>query len=139
MLLGSFTEVGDHPISDMTKQTLRSRLVEAMQTASATGGERDWWDVAADGAMAAMAKAFRDAELGLSADWIEHHRKVEPMPLWIEMERAFDSQIDDCFYEFNEAAAAMLKAVADRLQSQTYLEAANYVRAQADIADKYTD
>lgn len=138
MLLGSFTGVGDHPISDMTNETLRSRVIEAMQTAAATGGECDWWDVAADGALVAMAKAFRDAELDLSADWIEHHRNTEPMPLWIEVERAFDSQIDDCFYEFNEAAAAMLRVVADRLHSQTYLEAANYLRAQAEIAGKYT-
>lgn len=37
-------------------------------------------------------------------------------PLFIIMEDAFNSALhDDCFYEWNETAAAMLRAIADRI------------------------
>lgn len=39
-----------------------------------------------------------------------------PHDLWQDMEEAFDSTIDDCFYEFNEAAAAMLYSIASAME-----------------------
>jgi gamma-glutamyltranspeptidase len=37
-------------------------------------------------------------------------------PLFLLMEEAFDGALqDDCFYEWNEVAAAMLRAIADRM------------------------
>lgn len=121
----------------MEQQSLRERVIEAMQTASFADPSVDWWDLAADGALAEIAKAFREDDLGLSADWLEQKRVVKPPPLWQEMEAAFDSTVDDCFYEFHEAAAAMLTAIADRLYSNVFFEAAAYVREQAEIARKY--
>ena len=124
-------------MSEMEQQSLRARVIEAMQTASFADPSVDWWDLAADGALAEIAKAFQEDDLGLSADWLEQKRVVKPPPLWQEMEVAFDSTIDDCFYEFNEAAGAMLNAVADRLETNVFLEAAKYIRQQAEIALKY--
>lgn len=37
-------------------------------------------------------------------------------PLWRDMEDAFDSQVNDCCYEFHEAAAAMLTSIASRME-----------------------
>jgi len=121
----------------MEQQSLRARVITAMQTASYADPAADWWDLAADGAISEIAKAFREDELGLSADWLEQKRVVQPPPLWQEMEVAFDSAIDDCFYEFNDAAAAMLNAVADRLETNVFLKAAKYLREQAELALKY--
>lgn len=121
----------------MEQQSLRARVIEAMQTASFADPATDWWDLAADGAIKEIAQAFREDDLGLSADWLEQKRVPKPPPLWQEMEAAFDSTIDDCFYEFNEAAGAMLNAVADRLETNVFLEAAKYIRQQAEIALKY--
>ena len=123
-------------MSEMEKQSLRARVIEAMQTASFADPSTDWWDLAADGALAEIAKAFREDDLGLSADWLEQKRVVQPPPLWQEMEVAFDSTIDDCFYEFNEAAAAMLNTVAARLESNVFLQAGKYLREQAEVALK---
>jgi hypothetical protein len=37
-------------------------------------------------------------------------------PLFLLMEEAFDGALqDDCFYEWNEVAAAMLRAIANRM------------------------
>jgi len=119
---------------EMEQQSLRARVITAMQTASYADPATDWWDLAADGAISEIAKAFREDELGLSADWLEQKRVVKPPPLWQEMEAAFDSTVDDCFYEFNEAAAAMLNAVADRLEKNVFLQAAKYLREQAEVA-----
>jgi len=121
----------------MEQQSLRARVIAAMQTASFADPATDWWDLAADGAISEIAKAFREDELGLSADWLEQKRVVQPPPLWQEMEVAFDSAIDDCFYEFNDAAAAMLNAVADRLETNVFLQAAKYLREQAELALKH--
>jgi hypothetical protein len=124
-------------MSEMEQQSLRARVIEAMQTASFADPSTDWWDLAADGAIKEIAQAFREDDLGLSADWLEQKLVPKPPPLWQEMEAAFDSTVDDCFYEFNEAAGAMLNAVADRLETNVFLEAAKYIRRQAEIALKY--
>lgn len=62
--------------------------------------------------------------------------------LWEEMEKAFDSTIDDCFYEFNEAAAAMLGAIAGRLEQTidsagTVEDVVDWLRSEAVVALGY--
>lgn len=117
----------------MPNPSLRTRIIDAMRTASDTSAS-DWWDVAATNVMQEVAQAFRDDDLQLSADWVDQQRRAA-RPLWLDMEEAFDSQIDDCFYEFHQAAAAMLKVVATRLENNVFLEAAKYLRQQAEIAE----
>lgn len=119
-------------------QKLLARVSEAMKTMGCIDAPRsEWWDLVADSAIAEISRAFRDAELGLSADWLDQQRKAAPPPLWRLMESAFDSVVDDCFYEFNFAAEAMLRVVAARLAEQGFAEAAAHLRDEALRAAKY--
>jgi hypothetical protein len=63
-------------------------------------------------------------------------------PLFILMGEAFDGAMhDDCFYEWNEVAAAMLRAIADRIvetqdSSSSDLSVAYWLQQEADLAIK---
>lgn len=59
--------------------------------------------------------------------------------LWEKMETAFDSCVDDCFYEFNEAASAMLNCIAGALEQAidadgTVEDVTNWLRLEALMA-----
>jgi len=54
--------------------------------------------------------------------------------LWQLMEIAFDSTVDDGFYEWSEGCEAMLRVVSARLASQGFSQAASYLRGEALIA-----
>jgi hypothetical protein len=64
-------------------------------------------------------------------------------PLFILMEDAFNSALqDDCFYEWNEVAAAMLRAIADRIINTSDwgsydLSVAYRLQKEAAIADTW--
>jgi hypothetical protein len=63
--------------------------------------------------------------------------------LWEEMEDAFDSCVDDAFYEFNEAASAMLAAIASRLEQTidsggTVEDVVDWLRSEAIVALKHS-
>lgn len=116
----------------MTNQSLLTRVLKAIESQASP-------ELAADCAIAEVSKAFRDAELGLSADWLDKHRRKDPPALWRLMEIAFDSVIDDCFYEFHHASEAMLRVIAERLVEQGHLEAASYLRGEALRAAKDTE
>jgi hypothetical protein len=66
-------------------------------------------------------------------------------PLFILMEDAFNSALqDDCFYEWNEVAAAMLRAIADRLINTSDwgsndLGVAYWLQEEAALADAWND
>jgi hypothetical protein len=55
-------------------------------------------------------------------------------PLFLAMEEAFDGALDDCFYEWHEVAAAMIRAVARRIGNP---EVASWLEEEAMIADNY--
>jgi hypothetical protein len=63
-------------------------------------------------------------------------------PLFILMGEAFDGAMhDECFYEWNEVAAAMLRAIADRIvetqdPSSSDLGVAYWLQEEADLAIK---
>ena len=63
-------------------------------------------------------------------------------PLFILMGEAFDGAMhDECFYEWNEVAAAMLRAIADRIvetqdPSSSDLSVAYWLQQEADLAIK---
>ena len=63
-------------------------------------------------------------------------------PLFILMGEAFDGAMhDDCFYEWNEVAAAMLRAIADRIINTSDwgsndLAVAYWLQEEADLAIK---
>jgi hypothetical protein len=66
-------------------------------------------------------------------------------PLFILMGEAFDGAMhDDCFYEWNEVAAAMLRAIADRIVETSLSEhwgsddlaVAYWLQEEADLAIK---
>jgi len=66
-------------------------------------------------------------------------------PLFLLMEEAFDGALqDDCFYEWNEVAAAMLRAIADRMM-ETHnpgsddLGVVQWLQEEAAIADSWND
>lgn len=57
-------------------------------------------------------------------------------PLFLLMEEAFDSALqDDCVYEWNEVAAAMIRAIASRIDNA---EVVSWLNEEAIIADSYT-
>jgi hypothetical protein len=64
-------------------------------------------------------------------------------PLFLLMEEAFDGALqDDCFYEWNEVAAAMLRAIADRIVNTSDwgshdLNVAYWLQKEAAIADTW--
>ena len=56
-------------------------------------------------------------------------------PLFLAMEEAFDGALrDDCFYEWHEVAAAMLRAIANRTDNP---EMIHWLQEEAAIADVY--
>ena len=61
-------------------------------------------------------------------------------PLFLAMQDAFNGALhDDCFYEWNEVAAAMLRAIADRIvetqdPNSNDLGVAYWLQEEADIA-----
>jgi hypothetical protein len=57
-------------------------------------------------------------------------------PLWRDLEAAFDSAIDDSFYEFNEAASAMLAAIQQWLYDEGFSEAAEALEDEITRADE---
>ena len=63
-------------------------------------------------------------------------------PLFLAMQEAFDGAMhDDCFYEWNEVAAAMLRAIADRIINTSDwgsndLGVAYWLQEEADLAIK---
>lgn len=55
----------------------------------------------------------------------------EDLPeLWQLMEIAFDSNVEDGFYEWSEVCEAMLRVVSARLASQGFSQAASYLRGR---------
>ena len=63
-------------------------------------------------------------------------------PLFLAMEDAFNGAMhDECFYEWNEVAAAMLRAIADRIvetqdPNSNDLGVAYWLQEEADLAIK---
>ena len=63
-------------------------------------------------------------------------------PLFLVMEDAFNGALrDECFYEWNEVAAAMLRAIADRIvetqdPNSNDLGVAYWLQEEADLAIK---
>jgi hypothetical protein len=66
-------------------------------------------------------------------------------PLFLLMEEAFDGALqDDCFYEWNEVAAAMLRAIANRMvetpdQGRDDLGVAQWLQEEAAIAETWNN
>ena len=66
-------------------------------------------------------------------------------PLFLAMEDAFNGAMhDECFYEWNEVAAAMLRAIADRIvetqdPNSNDLGVAYWLQEEADIADAWKE
>ena len=66
-------------------------------------------------------------------------------PLFLAMEDAFNGALhDDCFYEWNEVAAAMLRAIADRIVEtrgwgSDDLTVVHKLQEEADIADAWKE
>jgi hypothetical protein len=66
-------------------------------------------------------------------------------PLFLLMEEAFDGAFrDECFYEWNEVAAAMLRAIADRIvetqdPGSDDLGVAYWLQEEAALADAWND
>jgi hypothetical protein len=64
-------------------------------------------------------------------------------PLFLLMEEAFDDALqDDCFYEWNKVAAAMLRAIANRIINTSNwgsynLSVAYRLQKEAAIADTW--
>lgn len=67
-------------------------------------------------------------------DGVIERRGDDLSKLWQLMELAFDSTVDDGFYEWSEVCEAMLRVVSARLASQGFSQAANYLRREALIA-----
>jgi len=66
-------------------------------------------------------------------------------PLFLVMQDAFNGALhDECFYEWNEVAAAMLRAIADRIvetqdPNSNDLGVAYWLQEEADIADAWKE
>lgn len=64
-------------------------------------------------------------------------------PLFLAMQDAFNGALhDDCFYEWNEVAAAMLRAIADRIaetRGSDDLTVVYRLQEEADIADAWKE
>jgi hypothetical protein len=66
-------------------------------------------------------------------------------PLFLLMEEAFDGAFrDECFYEWNEVAAAMLRAIANRIvetqdPDSDDLSVAYWLQEEAALADAWND
>jgi len=64
-------------------------------------------------------------------------------PLFLAMEDAFNGAMhDECFYEWNEVAAAMLRAIADRIaetRGSDDLTVVYRLQEEADIADAWKE
>lgn len=64
-------------------------------------------------------------------------------PLFLAMEEAFDGALrDDCFYEWHEVAAAMLRAIADHIINTSDwgshdLNVAYWLQKEAALANAY--
>jgi hypothetical protein len=57
-------------------------------------------------------------------------------PLWRDLEAAFDSVEDDCSYDFNEAASAMLTAIQQWLYDEGFDEAGDALDDEINRADQ---